>query len=299
MNETSLSECLQQGTKVLKRKYFDPCGQSSWAEPGQSFVSRSLAYWTRHHERHNPEWFPDIFADAFVQLWEKFPRICESFVNSGCPQTIEAFEAYLWVAIGNAVRDKLRTQRRANQRVAGFASLQSISAEEAGHSDSNLAADIDRDSLVGAWLDAALESLSDLDRDVVWGRLVDELSCEMLAVASGVSQEALHTKLWKTKLRIKTQLIEQVIRRRFSRFPNTAHAAAPLIQNRCRRSHPCYMYRIACPQARGAEELAAQFGTRSSAKQVTADLDSLAELVQNALDDWGLGVELDSCIHAL
>lgn len=279
-------------TEELRRRCF---GDSDDAV-NHSLVRRKIAWFiTRRVYPHSVMSREDIFQEAHMTMWRRFSHVVEGFRQSGRVQTVENFERWLHTSIGLCVADVVRRERIQGRERAGGYDLSRVEAQ------SPPTVDEDRERTVSQWMKQALESLDDSDRRLLHGRLSKGKSCEELAAEFGLSPKVVSRRIYRAKLRFRGTLIRSAVSRCIARRPLGAekpdHRA--VIEGRCKLGNMCCMYRIDCPKARSPEELARELRGGDvlslSTVQVTEALESLASAVRDGLDDWDLGMRLDSC----
>lgn len=236
----------------------------------------------------------DLFQEVYVRIREKLPTLVGKFRAKfeTRKQTRKNFERWLHTSIRNQLIDLLKS---GSGRYGPFNVV-----SMPGPMTCDLLQDKDRDATVRKWEEEALNSLSDLERQVLHARLVDNTSYQLLSSELEIPVKRLYKIHFRGILKFRAKMIQNVIERAFVQYngPEPIEHFRHLIDKRCKSQHACYLYYLACPKAKDSITLSGEFGKPVKSEQIVSSMKKLTHFVQEALDDWELYVSLDRCLWA-
>ena len=110
----------------------------------------------------------------------------------------------------------------------------------------------------------------------------------------GVDVRSIYRRTYQAKLTFRGRIIESVVRRRLTR-ERAKEKLYNIVNGRCKAGHACFVYRFECSEVRDANKIVSAESDDERTVDLTAELSRFAEIVRDALDDWGLSSQLDRC----
>lgn len=283
----------EMGSSDIRTWCFGDELNCAWRRPGQSLVSRKICLLIRKRVYPTSSLVPeDLFQEVYSQIWRDFDKVEKGFRESGRPQTWINFEKWLHTSLDHYLIDAIRRSVRQENRdsLAGGSSRENL--EE-------YIPDPVQERRMIEYTQQALATLTQTERDLLVGRLVNEQSVDDLATPFGETKKAVYHRLYKAKLKFRNEMIRLLAVDHLTRYPLIEAQLRLVIMSRCEIGKPCYMYRVNCPKARSAEMLTSGEMKNMAALEIAKRLELLKTTIERVLDDWDLGRTLDRCFWAV
>lgn len=288
LGDRDLSELDAGEVRVLC--FGDAGPPSRWACPGTALVARRLCVQIDRMCRSNPFVAgseKDLYDAVYVDVWNRFEDILETFRASGRPQRWSSWESYLQTSICNGARDQVR-------RVLGreFPGVVGDVADQQPQppGDPDPLARIDaRRILAGAF-----RVLPDDEREAFLDRHVHDRPAAHTEERLGKNRAGVFKLRHRALKRFRNEVI-RIVAADAKQVRGADRILDGIVSERCTDGHPCFLYDLGCRLAREPEAIGARIGGVGAA-HVSRTLESFARDVSADLARHEVPPQLDGCL---